>query len=102
MARPMARIENFAMQPAPRCLTLLGTSEQGGRDEAPAIEGEVPRELNGSLYRNGPGLFERGGLRKPHLLDGDGLVQRLSFADGVVRMDMNQIATCDSTVAPLN
>ncbi len=84
MARPMARIENFAMQPAPRCLTLLGTSEQGGRDEAPAIEGEVPRELNGSLYRNGPGLFERGGLRKPHLLDGDGLVQRLSFADGVV------------------
>jgi carotenoid cleavage dioxygenase-like enzyme len=23
-------------------------------------------------------------LRKPHLLDGDGLVQRLSFADGVV------------------
>lgn len=25
-----------------------------------------------------------------------------SFADGVVRMDMNQIATCDSTVAPLN
>jgi all-trans-8'-apo-beta-carotenal 15,15'-oxygenase len=84
MAMPMANVENSAARPAPRCLSLLGISEQGGRDEAPAIEGEIPRELRGSLYRNGPGLFERGGLRKPHLLDGDGLVQRLSFADGAV------------------
>ena len=85
MAMPMANIENSAAQQlAPRCLALLGISEQGGRDEVPAIEGEIPRELRGSHYRNGPGLFERGGLRKPHLLDGDGLVQRLSFADGAV------------------
>src|ERR1700735_4264494 len=84
MAMPMANIESRAAQKAPRCLTLLGISERGGRDEAPVVEGEIPRELNGSLYRNGPGLFERGGLRKPHLLDGDGLVQRLSFANGKV------------------
>ncbi len=82
MAMPMANIESRAAQKAPRCLTLLGISERGGRDEAPVVEGEIPRELNGSLYRNGPGLFERGSLRKPHLLDGDGLVQRLSFANG--------------------
>ena len=69
---------------APRSLALLGISEQGGRDEIPEIEGEIPRDLNGSLYRNGPGLFDRGGARKPHLLDGDGLVQRLSFVDGAV------------------
>jgi all-trans-8'-apo-beta-carotenal 15,15'-oxygenase len=85
MAMSMANVENSAARPAPRCLALLGISERGGRDEAPAIEGEIPRELRGSLYRNGPGLFERGGLRKPHLLDGDGLVQRLSFADGAVQ-----------------
>lgn len=84
MTMPMANIENCDTRKAPRCLALLGISEQGGRDEAPAIEGEIPRELRGSLYRNGPGLFERGGLRKPHLLDGDGLVQRLSFEDGAV------------------
>lgn len=66
----------------PRSLVLLGVSESGGRDETPQIEGAIPPELRGSLYRNGPGLFDRGGLRKPHLLDGDGLVQRLSFADG--------------------
>jgi all-trans-8'-apo-beta-carotenal 15,15'-oxygenase len=69
---------------APEWLTLLGHSEKGARDYAPRIEGEVPGELRGALYRNGPGLFERGGVRKPHLLDGDGLVQRLSFGrDGV-------------------
>ena len=82
MAMPMANIESRAAQKAPRCLTLLGISERGGRDEAPVVEGEIPRELNGSLYRNGPGLFERGSLRKPNLLDGDGLVQRLSLANG--------------------
>jgi all-trans-8'-apo-beta-carotenal 15,15'-oxygenase len=67
---------------APRAMVLLGVSERGGRNEAPEIEGTIPRELCGSLYRNGPGLFERGGVRKPHLLDGDGLIQRLSFANG--------------------
>ena len=83
MTMPMQRSDGDA--PAPHALTLLGMSERGGRDETPLIEGEIPRDLHGSLYRNGPGLFERGDLRKPHLLDGDGLVQRLSFADGKVR-----------------
>jgi carotenoid cleavage dioxygenase-like enzyme len=79
---PMAREDDRGAQAAPRCLVLLGVSERGGRNEAAEIEGKIPRELRGSLYRNGPGLFDRSGLRKPHLLDGDGLVQRLSFADG--------------------
>src|SRR5579863_2492889 len=82
MTMPLRNIESDDSRHAPRCLTLLGVSEQGGRDETPSVEGKMPGELRGSLYRNGPGLFERGALRKPHLLDGDGLVQRLSFADG--------------------
>lgn len=82
MTHPLALHDGGEFAPAPRALALLGFSERGGRDETPEIEGTIPREICGSLYRNGPGLFERGGLRKPHLLDGDGLVQRLSFADG--------------------
>ena len=78
----MAKVASRDAQRAPHSLALLGVSERGGRDEAPIVEGAIPRELKGSLYRNGPGLDERGGLRKPHLLDGDGLVQRLAFADG--------------------
>ncbi|WP_422363498.1 carotenoid oxygenase family protein [Pyruvatibacter mobilis] len=66
----------------PHWLTLLGTSEQGSRDYAPEIEGTLPADLSGVLYRNGPGLFERDGYHKQHLLDGDGLVQRLSIRNG--------------------
>jgi carotenoid cleavage dioxygenase-like enzyme len=82
MTFPLVRDHHSEPQPAPRALVLLGVSEQAGRNEMPEVEGKIPGELRGSLYRNGPGLFERGGLRKPHLLDGDGLIQRLSFADG--------------------
>jgi all-trans-8'-apo-beta-carotenal 15,15'-oxygenase len=45
------------------------------------VEGRVPAALRGTLYRNGPGLFERGGLHKRSLLDGDGMVQAFAFGD---------------------
>jgi len=35
---PMATVERRAAPKAPRCLTLLGISERGGRDEAPVNE----------------------------------------------------------------
>jgi len=69
---------------APAWLALLGVSEQGGRSYVPRVEGRLPDGLSGTLFRNGPGLFERGGHRKANLLDGDGLVQRLRFGDGQV------------------
>lgn len=40
------------------------------------IDGRLPRGLAGALYRNGPGLFERGQDRYRHWFDGDGLIQR--------------------------
>jgi hypothetical protein len=45
----------------------------------PAVEGTLPRGLVGTLFRNGPGRFERGGARYAHMLDGDGLVNRWTF-----------------------
>src|SRR3954468_5943968 len=68
----------------PAWLGLLARSEHGGRDYVPRVEGRLPAGLEGSLYRNGPGLFERGGRRKPHLLAADGLVQRPPFRAGKV------------------
>ena len=49
-----------AFGPAPQWMTLLGATEEGGRDYAPEVEGAIPEGLRGSLYRNGPGRFERG------------------------------------------
>ena len=48
----------------------------------PEIEGKIPKEIQGTLYRNGPGLFERQGYRKNNILDGDGMVQAFHFRDG--------------------
>jgi len=48
------------------------------------IEGTLPAQLRGTLYRNGPGLFDRGGLRKRNLLDGDGMVQSFRFHEAGV------------------
>lgn len=50
-----------------------------------AVEGEVPRELAGVLYRNGPGTNEWQGTRYAHPFDGDGHVVRFAFEDGRVR-----------------
>ncbi|NEQ34412.1 MAG: hypothetical protein F6K04_26080 [Leptolyngbya sp. SIO4C5] len=38
------------------------------------LSGELPPDLRGSLYRNGPGRLERDGLRVQHWFDGDGAI----------------------------
>jgi len=46
------------------------------------VRGEIPAELVGTLYRNGPGRLERGGQWVHHPFDGDGMITALRFADG--------------------
>jgi len=47
-----------------------------------AAFGTAPDELRaGTLYRIGPGLFERGGKEYAHMLDGDGLALRFAFGE---------------------
>ena len=55
--------------------------------EIAVVDGEVPRELNGVLYRNGPNqsVLPAAGYRALHIFDGDGLVQSFRFDDGKVR-----------------
>ena len=44
------------------------------------VWGVIPAALRGGvLYRNGPALFERGGVEYKHMLDGDGMVCRFEF-----------------------
>ena len=43
------------------------------------IEGTIPASLSGTIWRNGPGKFERGSTRYEHVLDGDGLICRFSI-----------------------
>ena len=62
-------------------------------DYAPRIEGHLPPTLQGTLYRNGPGRFDRGGLRKRMLLDGDGMLQVYQFHQGQVRFRTRFVRT---------
>ncbi len=76
-------------EPAPlgerRWLTALATSLVEEHDYRPRVEGTIPAGLRGTLYRNGPGLFERGDHRRSLLIDGDGMIQAFDFADHGVR-----------------
>ncbi|MEM6503331.1 MAG: carotenoid oxygenase family protein [Cyanobacteria bacterium P01_C01_bin.89] len=48
----------------------------------PVVEGHLPEELAGTLYRNGPGQLVRNGVRTGHWFDGDGAVLAVRFGDG--------------------
>jgi beta,beta-carotene 9',10'-dioxygenase len=49
-----------------------------------SIEGEIPRWLNGSLFRNGPAKFEIGQASYNHWFDGSAMVHRYTFHEGQI------------------
>ena len=46
------------------------------------VEGQIPAELTGTLFRNGPGLLDINGQRIHHPFDGDGMVCAIAFSEG--------------------
>lgn len=46
------------------------------------VEGEIPADLHGTLFRNGPGLLDINGQPIEHPFDGDGMVCAIAFAEG--------------------
>ncbi|EFN57655.1 hypothetical protein CHLNCDRAFT_50902 [Chlorella variabilis] len=44
--------------------------------------GQIPMDLHGTLFRNGPGKFQIGSDKVGHPYDGDGLVLAISFNNG--------------------
>jgi len=69
------------------------TELPGELDHLARIEGRLPADLRGALYRNGPGLFERDGLRKTCIVDGDGMIRGFFVGDGEVRFRNRMIRT---------
>ena len=52
------------------------------RDRLNISKGEDIEELNGTLFRNGPGILERGGQWVHHPFDGDGMITAIRFENG--------------------
>ena len=65
-------------------VVLLATSLRQEQDYQAETRGAWPADLRGTLFRNGPGLFERNGIRKRMVTDGDGMIRAYDIADGVV------------------
>ena len=47
---------------------------------ATVVSGRLPKSLRGTLYKNGPARFERGGVEYAHWLDGDGYLTALTLS----------------------
>lgn len=46
------------------------------------VRGQLPRDLSGSLFRAGPGLFDRAGMRRRMQIDADGMIRHFRIANG--------------------
>lgn len=46
------------------------------------IDGEIPADLSGTLFRNGPGLLDINGESVRHPFDGDGMICRITIQNG--------------------
>ena len=57
------------------------------------IEGKWPAALGGTLWRNGPAVHDRHGLRYRHWFDGDGMIQEFRIVAGAVSHRARVVAT---------
>ena len=52
------------------------------QDNCEVLEGNIPTDLKGTLYRNGPAILARGGEHMGHWFDGDGAILSVRFNEG--------------------
>ena len=76
---PDAPVDPHGLPPAPGYVQSL-PREHGF--EPLRVEGAIPHELRGTLYRVGPALFELFGRRYAHPFEADGAVTAVRFAVG--------------------
>ncbi|MDS3860613.1 carotenoid oxygenase family protein [Thermosynechococcaceae cyanobacterium BACA0444] len=77
------------------------TDWQGGTRSLPdeydywidEVTGEIPPGLVGTLFRNGPGLLDIGGVALKHPFDGDGMICAFTFKDGQVHFRNRYVQT---------
>ena len=75
-----------ALAPVRKRLSWLSyrTVTSEGAFSPSQVEGRIPQELSGSLFRIGPGAKENHGIALRHFFDGDAYVTKLKFENGRV------------------
>ncbi len=57
------------------------------------VRGQLPLDLQGTLFRTGPGLFERGTMRRRMQIDADGMIRRFQISNGQATFTNKHIRT---------
>ncbi len=57
------------------------------------IEGDLPSDIRGTFYRNGPGRQRIGGEKYGHWFDGDGMLCQFSFNEGKAHFKNRYVRT---------
>jgi all-trans-8'-apo-beta-carotenal 15,15'-oxygenase len=57
------------------------------------VVGEIPADLHGTLFRNGPGTLDVNGQNIHHPFDGDGMICAITFKDGQAHFKNRHIRT---------
>ncbi|NJL97626.1 MAG: hypothetical protein HC924_01745 [Synechococcaceae cyanobacterium SM2_3_2] len=73
----------FSSTTLPWAEALAYPALEFGPLQLPILSGSLPPQLQGSLYRNGPGRLERGGQRVGHWFDGDGAILGIHFGSNL-------------------
>ena len=68
----------------PSCHGGLENLDEEYNYDMTEIEGDLPRNLRGTFFRNGPGRQKIGGKKYGHWFDGDGMLCAYSFNNGKV------------------
>lgn len=74
---------NKALAHEPGLIAFKNVEQNFSRNEL-KVEGQIPLDLEGLFYRNGPAKHERRELRYRHLFEGDGMIQKFEIKHGRV------------------
>jgi len=75
---PSLSLANKPDDLAPWSVAFNGLTQDLGELDM-SVSGKIPESCFGTLYRNGPALFERGGQRYSHWFDPDGMIQSFNL-----------------------
>lgn len=78
---------------APSCHGGLENLDEEFDYRIDQVAGQVPKNLRGTFYRNGPGRQRIGGNPYGHWFDGDGMLAAFSFDEGRVRFKNRYVRT---------
>ena len=79
----MPASQTFAMTPDPSAAAFASSFERVPEvypQSSVRFDKALPAGLSGTLYRNGPGIMQRGDQRYQHWFDGDGMVQSFQLS----------------------